>query len=121
MKRLGLAVCAVFLLVAAAPKKKTTAAPFDPKLPVLGTQLAPLPAGSGLEIAQSQCLQCHSSDILRQQRLTEKQWTAAVEKMIKWGAVVKDDEKPLLMAYLAKHFGPANTAFKPVKTRPVGK
>jgi mono/diheme cytochrome c family protein len=121
MKPLGLAVCVAIFLVAATPKKKMASVHFDPKLPVLGTQLAPLPAGSGLAIAQTQCLQCHSSDILRQQRLTEKQWTAAVEKMIKWGAVVKDDEKPLLIAYLAKHFGPANTAFKPVKTRPVGK
>jgi hypothetical protein len=119
MKRLLLAACAVLLLVAATPKK--TKPHFDPKLPVLGTELAPLPPGKGREIAESVCLQCHSSDLLRQQRLTEKQWTAAVEKMMRWGAVVKDDEKAPLIAYLTQHFGASNTGFKPAKTRPVGK
>jgi hypothetical protein len=120
VKRLLLVACIGALLIAATPKKASSPR-FDPKLPILGTQLAPLPAGSGRAMVESQCLQCHSSDLLRQQRLTEKQWTAAVEKMIRWGAVVKDDQKPQLVAYLTKHFGPANAAFKPVTTRPVGK
>jgi hypothetical protein len=118
MRRLLVAACAVLLLVAVAPKKAKPHV--DPKLPVLGTQLAPLPDGAGHEIAESVCLQCHSSDLLRQQRLTEKQWTAAVEKMMRWGAVVKDDEKAPLIAYLARNFGPSNS-FTPARTRPVGK
>ena len=43
--------------------------------------------------------------MLVQQRLTEKQWTATVDKMIRWGAVMKDTDKPAVIAYLSKNFG----------------
>ena len=59
--------------------------------------------------------------MLRQQRLTEKQWGANVTKMIGWGADVKETEKDELLAYLVKSFGPENDRFQPVVTRPVGK
>jgi lipopolysaccharide/colanic/teichoic acid biosynthesis glycosyltransferase len=49
--------------------------------------------------------------------LTEKQWTAEVEKMTRWGAAVTDDEKPVIIAYLAKHFGLDNKNFKATKVR----
>ena len=52
--------------------------------------------------------------------MTEKQWTADVEKMMKWGAEVKDADKPVIIAYLARHFGPQNK-FTPTKTKPVGR
>jgi len=58
--------------------------------------------------------------MLAQQRLTEKQWTATVEKMMRWGAVVKDEDKTPVITYLTKHFGPENRAFVPAKARPVG-
>jgi hypothetical protein len=92
---------------------------FDPKLPALGTKFHSLPAGSGKALVEASCFPCHSADILVQQRLTEKQWTAAVDKMIRWGAVVKESDKPAIVAYLAKHFGPDNR-FTPVRTRPAG-
>jgi hypothetical protein len=86
-------------------------------LPLLGTQLRPLPEGKGRAQVEASCLPCHSSDILLQQRLTEKQWTASVEKMIGWGAKLRPEDKTIVVAYLSKHFGPANK-FTPVKTRP---
>jgi hypothetical protein len=92
---------------------------FDAKLPVLGTKFHSLPAGHGKSLAEGSCFRCHSADMLVQQRLTEKQWTAEVDKMIRWGAVVKDRDKPVLLAYLAKHFGPENK-FTPIRTRPSG-
>jgi hypothetical protein len=104
------------VLVAAAPKKQ---APFDSTLPVLGTKFHSLPAGTGRQLVEASCLPCHSPDILVQQRLTEKQWTATVDKMIRWGAVMKDSDKPAAIAYLWKNFGVTNT-FAPAKTRPVG-
>jgi hypothetical protein len=58
--------------------------------------------------------------MLVQQRLTEKQWTAEVEKMTRWGATVGDAEKAPMIDYLAKHFGVGNKNFVPKKTRPVG-
>jgi hypothetical protein len=93
--------------------------PYDPALPPLGTKFHSLPAGEGKALVEASCLRCHSADILVQQRLTEKQWTANVEKMMRWGAVVKESDKAAMVAYLAKHFGPDNR-FTPAKTRPVG-
>jgi hypothetical protein len=89
-------------------------------LPVLGTKFKPLPPGAGRTQTEAACYACHSADLLVQQRLTEKQWTAAVEKMIRWGATVPEKDKAKMIAYLAKNFGPSNT-FTPIRTRPIGK
>jgi hypothetical protein len=112
------------LLAAEAKKPKGKPAPapaFDTSLPVLGSQLAELPAGPGKATADAACLRCHSGDILRQQRLNEKQWTANVAKMAGWGADVPEDKKDELVSYLVKNFGPDNDRFKPVVTRPAGR
>ena len=87
-------------------------------LPALGTELGQLPAGAMKPLADQACLHCHSADMVRQQRLTEKQWTAEVNKMIGWGAAVPDDQKAALVAYLLEHFGPDNVSFRPVVARP---
>ena len=87
-------------------------------LPELGTQLSDFPAGEGQATARSTCLACHSPDLVRQQRLTEKQWTGVIDKMVRWGTVVPDDQRAALIAYLTKHFGPDNDRFTPVETRP---
>jgi len=133
MKGIGRAAAALALAlvlasslgVAAPQKKKVRTKPvpadFDVRLPVLGTQLAPLPEGEGKAIAEQACLQCHSTSMILQQRLTEKQWTASIDKMIRWGAAVPADRKDALIAYLAVHFGPDNDRFEPTVTRPVGK
>ncbi|MEA2163407.1 MAG: cytochrome c oxidase cbb3-type subunit [Thermoanaerobaculia bacterium] len=118
MKR-TLAFCAVLLaasLIIAASKPRPR---FDPNLPVLGTKFHSLPAGKGKSLVEGSCFPCHSADMLVQQRLNEKQWTAAVDKMIRWGAVVKESDKTVMVAYLAKHFG-AENKFRPIVTRPVG-
>jgi len=88
-------------------------------LPQLGTLIAPLPEGPAKGVADGACLNCHSGDVLRQQRLTEKQWTANVTKMIGWGAEVPEDRREELVRYLAKNFGPGNVAFQPVAVRPI--
>jgi len=117
MKRIWLApvLTALVSLGAAAP------ASFDPKLPVFGRRLAMLPAGPGRAIAALACLSCHSTDILRQQRLTEAQWAASVKKMIGWGADVPEEKKDALVKYLSSHFGPDNEPFQPLVTRPIGR
>lgn len=94
---------------------------FDPTLPELGIQLPILPEGAGRAVVDRACLSCHSGDMLQQQRLTEKQWTATVTKMIGWGAALGDEEKAQVITYLAQHFGPDNDRFRPVVTRPVGR
>lgn len=90
-------------------------------LPMLGTQFKPLPPGPAKAKVEAACYMCHSADILVQQRLTQKQWTATVEKMMRWGAVVDEKDKQPIIDYLAKHFGPGNKGFRPTKTKPVGK
>jgi mono/diheme cytochrome c family protein len=89
-------------------------------LPTLGTQFKQLPAGKGKAQVESACYACHSADLLAQQRLTVKQWTATVEKMTRWGAPVPPNDKQAVIDYLAKHFGPANK-FTPTVTKAVGK
>ena len=89
------------------------------QLPVLGNVITPLPEGSGKTVAERTCLPCHSGDILRQQRLTEKQWTAVLTKMAGWGAELSDTDRVVLMPYLVSQFGPENDRFQPVAVRPI--
>ena len=121
MRRLLLAVSAALLFLGAWPAADKPAKPADMAPPELGTVLAPLPPGPGKALAQKDCLRCHSSDILRQQRLTEKQWTAVIDKMVRWGAEVPEAQKAALIAYLVRHFGPENDRFVPVVTRPASR
>lgn len=90
-------------------------------LPGFGLQFVDLPLGPGKATAEYACLTCHSADVLRQQRLNEKQWAAAVTKMTGWGAAVSEAKRDELIAYLVKNFGPDNDRFKPVVTRPIGR
>jgi hypothetical protein len=100
---------------------KTKPSDFDPRLPILGTRLAQFPAGAGKASADRGCVFCHSVDIVAQQRLTEKQWSAEVTKMTSWGADVPADKREELVAYLFANFGPDSKQYEPVVTRPVGK
>ncbi len=50
------------------------------------------------------CLICHGEEMTSRQRLTAKQWTAEVDKMIGWGAPVPADQKALLLKYVGESF-----------------
>lgn len=89
-------------------------------LPVAGTQFHELPAGPGRAEVEAACYACHSSDLLAQQHLNEKQWTAAVEKMMRWGAPLEESKKSVVIAYLVKNFGPDHK-FTPLAVAPVAK
>ena len=95
--------------------------PFNEALPSLGSVVTPLPDAPGKAIAETRCLVCHSGDILRQQRLTEKQWTAAITKMVGWGAALTEGERAQLLPYLTVYFGTENDRFAPLATRPMGR
>lgn len=63
-------------VIAAAPSVTTAPVQSGPSAitrPQLGQQITPLPEGAGKSIAEGACLTCHSSDLLRQQRLTRQQ------------------------------------------------
>ena len=87
-------------------------------LPAPGTQFKQLPDGPGKSEVEAACYACHSADLLVQQRLTEKQWIATVEKMGRWGAEMPPDKKDVIIGYLAKNFGPGNR-FVPIRTATV--
>ena len=61
---------------------------------------------SGEATYQRVCLTCHEADMIQQQKLTPTGWTRSVEKMMRWGAAVRDAEKQPLVDYLASRFGP---------------
>lgn len=124
------ALAALLLLTGSSPslaqstrrkKKRAPSVDFDLQLPVLGTRLVQFPEGAGKAVADQACLLCHSASMVVQQRLTEAQWIASVEKMVRWGAAVPADRKDELVAYLTANFGPDNGRFEPVVTRPVGR
>ena len=61
------------------------------------------------------CLACHSEDMLVQQRLTAKQWTAVIKKMQGWGAQIEDRHVDLLVQDLAARFGTRPTPYEPAR------
>ena len=114
MTRAFAATIAAFALAAAVVR----AAENRGALPQLGTALSDFPEAPGASVARAACLQCHSADMARQQRLTEKQWNAEIDKMVKWGSVLKDADRLALVSYLSGNFGPANASFQPSEAAP---
>jgi mono/diheme cytochrome c family protein len=48
------------------------------------------------------CLACHTGDLIRQQRLNDKQWRKTLDKMRTWGAPTEDESvEPLLTQLVA--------------------
>jgi cytochrome c5 len=80
--------------------------------PYLAQHFAPRPVAShagseaGAAVYKKVCLTCHEADIIEQQRLTPTGWTRSVEKMMRWGAAVRDADKQPLVDYLSSRFGP---------------
>ena len=78
--------------------------------PAVSHSFGGLPAESsakaGVAVYQRVCLTCHEADIVEQQKLTPTGWTRSVEKMMRWGAQIRDAEKQPLVDYLAARFGP---------------
>lgn len=76
----------------------------------LPAETATLKPGSGVELATSQCLLCHSADyISTQPRLTRAAWKAEVVKMQqRYGAPIVTNNIEALADYLAKNYGKEN-------------
>jgi hypothetical protein len=52
------------------------------------------------------CLSCHEMDVIEQQRLTREQWDREIDKMVRWGAPVRPQDRPAFAEFLVRHFGP---------------
>lgn len=66
----------------------------------------------GLLLAR--CEVCHSTDLVRQQRLDRAKWDATVKKMIHWGADLSQEEAALLVDYLSARYHPDAPDQEPV-------
>jgi mono/diheme cytochrome c family protein len=84
--------------------KKSTLTP--PPWPVVKVELpvsnAYFPAGDGADVANGQCLICHSAGmVLRQPPLTQKEWIGEINKMrSSFGAPLPADQIEALAKYL---------------------
>jgi hypothetical protein len=66
-----------------------------------------LPDGPGRDLLLSACTACHELTEVTKFRgfYTKDEWRDIVVTMVKYGAVVKDDQVPVLVEYLFKNFG----------------
>ncbi len=65
------------------------------------TAAAPLPKN-----VRAACVGCHGEDMIAGQRLTRAQWEREVDKMVKWGAAVKPEDRAAIVDFLAGEFKP---------------
>ncbi len=74
---------------------------------VLPLETATLKAGAGAELAQANCLMCHSVDYISSQpRMPRKFWEAEVKKMKeKFAAPLADENLAALTDYLTATYG----------------
>ncbi len=59
-----------------------------------------------IRLLNGRCTVCHSTDLIRQQRLDASQWRAEVHKMVGWGAQLSAPEQEVLVAYLSSRYHP---------------
>lgn len=95
--------------------------PYDPMRALRGTPAAPapgtptaapdpelgnLPAGPGAEETYYQCVACHSTAIIRQQRITDARWDYLWDWMIEEQGMPETDAatKATILDYLKTHF-----------------
>jgi hypothetical protein len=69
-------------------------------------QHGPLPDGPGKAVLLDVCTRCHDLQRVRRERLTPEGWLEILEAMLNEGAPLTDKDLPVLLRYLARHFGP---------------
>jgi sulfite oxidase len=71
---------------------------------------AAAPAQAAAEIpsfpanVKAACIGCHGEDMIAGQKLTRAQWEREVDKMLRWGAQVKPQDRAALIDFLASQF-----------------
>lgn len=69
-------------------------------------ELPPLPEGTGRDVVERSCSQCHSLETVLRSRLSRRQWAARIDEMVAKGAKLTDDEIDVVAEYLGTNFGP---------------
>ncbi len=70
----------------------------------------PLPPGPMQAKVKATCTSCHNTSRITEKHLTRQGWSVELDKMEGLGAVIPDADRPALLAYLSKNFGPAKGA-----------
>lgn len=69
-------------------------------------------------VLEASCFACHTQEMIKQQRLTQAQWTKVITKMVSWGAVLEAGDVTPLAKYLAETCGPDAGPFVPASVAP---
>jgi hypothetical protein len=65
-----------------------------------------LPDGPGKDKVAAACSTCHAITQVTAQARTAPQWAETVDQMVSRGATVSEEDYPIIVDYLAKHFAP---------------
>lgn len=68
--------------------------------PLTAAEVPPFPD----KVKQS-CIGCHGQDMIAGQHLTRAQWEREMDKMMRWGAQVKAEDRGEILDFLARAFG----------------
>jgi len=93
-----IAVIAVATILMASPYRAGASRGF--------TTTQDLPEGEGKKILQNSCTACHGLDDVVSSHMDKNGWLNLIDSMISNGAQVDDKDKPVLVDYLVKNFGP---------------
>lgn len=64
------------------------------------------PAIDGETLLEERCSECHSLTRVTNQEMTRAEWEQTVTRMVEMGAQLSDEEKTVLVDYLAENYGP---------------
>ncbi len=65
----------------------------------------PLPEGRGKDILLNTCTLCHDLGRVRSHRVSPEEWEETLLTMLNEGAMLSDQDFPVLLSYLARNFG----------------
>jgi cytochrome c5 len=81
----------------------------DPDKPVLIDFLTrnhgPLPDGAGKNILLNTCTVCHELGRVRAHTVSREEWEETLGAMLNEGAMLSEQDFPVLLTYLARNFG----------------
>lgn len=99
----GLAMTVLLALLAGCSSESSqpTQAPQPATEPSAGT-----PAVDGATLLETRCSTCHSADRARSASKTRDQWEQTVSRMIEHGAQLTEEEKTVLVDFLAANYAP---------------
>jgi cytochrome c5 len=63
-------------------------------------------AVDGQTLLEERCTECHDLERTTSQQKTRAEWEETVSRMIDRGAELNEDEKTVLVDYLAENYGP---------------